>query len=89
MGMSEPGELSQLSRAFEPDVAVILLVPPRTWSSSRPLDAIAAAKAEILEGLQPGGTFVANADDPRVAAIAAAPRPARVVRFGLSAPTPT
>ncbi len=83
MGLSEPGDLSRLSRAFEPDVAAILLVAAAHLQSFPSVDAIAAAKAEILEGLKPGGTFVANADDPRVAAIAARHR-GRVVRFGRS-----
>ena len=84
MGLSEPGDLSRLSRAFEPDVAAILLVAAAHLQSFPSVDAIADAKAEILEGLKPGGAFVANADDPRVAAIAARHR-GRVVRFGRSA----
>jgi UDP-N-acetylmuramoyl-tripeptide--D-alanyl-D-alanine ligase len=81
MGLSEPGNLATLSRAFEPDVAAILLVAAAHLQFFASVDAIADAKAEILEGLKPGGTFVANADDPRVAAIAASHR-GRVVRFG-------
>jgi UDP-N-acetylmuramoyl-tripeptide--D-alanyl-D-alanine ligase len=81
MGLSEPGNLSKLSRAFEPEVAAILLVAPAHLQFFASVDAIADGKAEILEGLKPGGTFVANADDPRVAAIAARHR-GRVVRFG-------
>ena len=84
MGLSEPGDLSKLSRAFQPDVAAILLVAPAHLEFFPSVDAIAEAKAEILEGLKPGGTLVANADDPRVAAIAARYR-GRVVRFGRSA----
>ncbi len=83
MGLSEPGDLSTLSLAFEPDVAAILLVAAAHLQFFASLDAIADGKAEILEGLKPGGTFVANADDPRVAAIAARHR-GRVVRFGRS-----
>ena len=71
MGLSEPGDLSKLSRAFEPDVAAILLVAPAHLEFFPSLEALAGAKGEILEGLKPGGTLVANADDPRVAAIAA------------------
>jgi UDP-N-acetylmuramoyl-tripeptide--D-alanyl-D-alanine ligase len=81
MGLSEPGHLSTLSRAFEPDVAAILLVAPAHLEFFRSIDAIAEGKAEILEGLRPGGTFVASADDPRVAAMAAR-HAGRVVRFG-------
>ena len=84
MGLSEPGDLARLSRAFEPDVAAILLVAAAHLQFFASVDAIADGKAEILDGLKPGGTFVANADDPRVAAIAARHR-GRVVRFGRGA----
>jgi UDP-N-acetylmuramoyl-tripeptide--D-alanyl-D-alanine ligase len=87
MGLSEPGDLSTLSRAFEPDVAALLLVAPAHLEFFSSLEELANAKAEILEGLKPGGTFVANADDPRVAAIAARYQPkGRVLRFGRTAP---
>mgnify|MGYP000931733767 CR=1 FL=1 len=33
------------------------------------IERIAEAKAEIVEGMKPGGTAVLNADDPRVAAM--------------------
>jgi UDP-N-acetylmuramoyl-tripeptide--D-alanyl-D-alanine ligase len=84
MGLSQPGELSRLSRAFEPDVAALLLVAPAHLQYFPSVDAIADAKAEILEGLKTGGTFVANADDPRVERIAAR-RSGRVIRFGIAA----
>ncbi|MFN2626743.1 MAG: UDP-N-acetylmuramoyl-tripeptide--D-alanyl-D-alanine ligase [Mycobacteriales bacterium] len=45
------------------------------------VDAIAAAKAEIVDGIAPGGDAVLNADDPRVAAMAVRTR-GRVVTFG-------
>ena len=80
MGLSEPGDLSRLSRTFEPDIAALLLVAPAHLEFFSSVDAIAEAKAEILEGLKPGGTFVANADDPRVEAIAARHK-GRIVRF--------
>jgi UDP-N-acetylmuramoyl-tripeptide--D-alanyl-D-alanine ligase len=48
------------------------------------LDAIAAAKGELPAALPPGGVAVLNADDHRVAAMAARTQ-ARVVTFGRSA----
>ena len=85
MGLSEPGDLSTLSRAFQPDVAALLLVAPAHLQFFSSMEELANAKAEILDGLRPGGTFVANADDPRVAAIAAKHH-GRVLRFGRTAP---
>lgn len=81
MGMSAKGELSRLSRAFTPDVAAITNVAPAHLANFDSIDEVAQAKAEILEGLRPEGTFVANADDSRVAAIAGR-WPGRVIRFG-------
>jgi UDP-N-acetylmuramoyl-tripeptide--D-alanyl-D-alanine ligase len=85
MGLSEPGDLAKLSRAFEPDVAALLLVAPAHLQFFSSLDEVAEAKAEILQGLKPGGTFVANADDPRVAAIANR-FGGHTLRFGRTAP---
>jgi UDP-N-acetylmuramoyl-tripeptide--D-alanyl-D-alanine ligase len=84
MGMSAKGELSRLSRSFEPDVAAITNVAPAHLAFFDSIDDVARAKAEILDGLKPEGTFVANADDARVAAIAARWK-GRSLRFGRSA----
>jgi UDP-N-acetylmuramoyl-tripeptide--D-alanyl-D-alanine ligase len=70
MGMSAKGELSRLSRSFEPDVATITNVAPAHLAFFDSIDDVARAKSEILDGLKTDGTFVANADDSRVAAIA-------------------
>lgn len=81
MGMSAKGELSRLSRAFEPDVAAITNVAPAHLAFFDSIDDVARAKSEILDGLKPEGTFVANADDFRVAAIAERWK-GRSLRFG-------
>jgi UDP-N-acetylmuramoyl-tripeptide--D-alanyl-D-alanine ligase len=66
MAMSAPGELRTLSAIAEPDVAVITRVAPVHLEFFPSVDAIAEAKAEILEGVRPGGTAVLNGDDPRL-----------------------
>jgi len=66
LGMSAPGELRGLSAIAEPDIAVITNVGPAHLEFFPSVDAIAEAKAEILEGLRPGGVAVLNAEDPRV-----------------------
>jgi UDP-N-acetylmuramoyl-tripeptide--D-alanyl-D-alanine ligase len=81
LGMSAPGEIRALSLLAEPDVAVITRVAPVHLEFFPSVDAIAEAKAEILEGLRPGGTAVLNGDDPRVRAIGER-FPGRVVWFG-------
>jgi UDP-N-acetylmuramoyl-tripeptide--D-alanyl-D-alanine ligase len=64
--MSAPGELLALADVARPDVAVITNVAPVHLEFFDSVDAIAAAKAEILEGLAPGGVAVLNGDDPRL-----------------------
>ena len=84
MGMSALGEISRLSRAFEPDVAAITRIAAEHLEFLGSLDTVARANAEILEGLKPGGVFVANADDARVAALSTL-HPGRTLRFGFGA----
>jgi UDP-N-acetylmuramoyl-tripeptide--D-alanyl-D-alanine ligase len=81
LGMSAAGELRELSRVAQPDVAVITRVSPVHLEFFTSLDAIAAAKAEILEGLRSGGAAVLNGDDDRLHRIGEAFR-GRVVWFG-------
>ena len=69
LGMSAPGEIRALAALAEPDVATITRIAPVHLEFFPSLDAIADAKAEILEGLRPGGTAVLNGDDPRQRAI--------------------
>jgi UDP-N-acetylmuramoyl-tripeptide--D-alanyl-D-alanine ligase len=81
MGMSAPGEIRALAMLAEPDVAVITRVAPVHLEFFPSLDAIAEAKAEILEGLGTRGTAVLNGDDPRLRRIGARLE-GRVVWFG-------
>jgi UDP-N-acetylmuramoyl-tripeptide--D-alanyl-D-alanine ligase len=81
LGMSATGELRELSAIAEPDVAVITRIAPVHLEFFPSVDAIAEAKAEILEGLRPAGTAVLNGDDPRLRRIGEA-RDGRVVWFG-------
>src|SRR6185295_12802468 len=81
LGMSAPGELLALSRIARPDVAVITKVAPVHLEFFPSLDAIAEAKAEVLDGMAPEGVAVLNGDDPRVRRVGEA-RARRIVWFG-------
>jgi UDP-N-acetylmuramoyl-tripeptide--D-alanyl-D-alanine ligase len=81
LGMSAAGELTALSSIAQPDVAVITNVAPVHLEFFDSVDAIAAAKAEILSGLAPSGVAVLNGDDHRVRAIGER-HPGRVLWFG-------
>ena len=81
LGMSAPGELSALAAIARPDVAVITRVAPVHLEFFPSVEAIAEAKAELLDGLREDGVAVLNADDPLVRRAAEA-REVRVVWFG-------
>jgi UDP-N-acetylmuramoyl-tripeptide--D-alanyl-D-alanine ligase len=66
LGMSAAGELRELSGIAKPDVAIITVVAPVHLEFFASVDAIAAAKAEILEGLGPDGAAVLNWEDERL-----------------------
>ena len=80
--MNHSGEISTLVRVAEPDVRVWTNVGEAHLGFFASLDAIADAKAEILEGADAATLLVANADDPRVSARTGAFR-GRVVTFGI------
>jgi len=84
MGMSAPGEIRALTGIAPPDVAVVTNVAPVHLEFLGTLEAVAAAKGEILKGLKPGGTAVLNGDDswgPTIARQAPGP----VIFFGFGA----
>jgi len=84
MGARGPGHIAMLARLARPGVGVVLNVGEAHVGLYGRRDAIAAAKAELVEALPRDGVAVLNADDPLVAAMAAR-TPARVVTFGLGA----
>lgn len=67
MGMSSPfHEIARLCQITPPDIGVVLMVAPVHLEYLGSIENIAAAKAELIEGLKPGGTAVLNADDDLV-----------------------
>lgn len=81
MGMSAPGELRTLTGIALPDLALITNVGTAHLAFFGSQGEIAKAKAEILEGLRPGGRAVLNAEDPRVRKVGEA-FAGRVIWFG-------
>ena len=63
LGMNHPDEIRPLTKLVRPHVAIITRIAPAHTAFFDSLDGIAAAKAEIFEGLEPGATAVINADD--------------------------
>jgi UDP-N-acetylmuramoyl-tripeptide--D-alanyl-D-alanine ligase len=82
LGMNHAGEISTLVRVADPDVRVWTNVGEAHVGFFASVDAIADAKAEILEGARPSTLLVANADDDRVMARTAG-FGGRVTTFGV------
>ncbi len=66
LGMNHAGEIRTLVALAEPDIRVWTNVGDAHIGHFGSADAIADAKAELLEGAGPGTIVVANADDARV-----------------------
>jgi UDP-N-acetylmuramoyl-tripeptide--D-alanyl-D-alanine ligase len=85
MAMTAPGEIADLAGFTHPDVGLLLNVGQAHIGRLGSDEAIAAAKAELLEALPPDGTAVLNADDPRVVEVSSRSR-APVRWFGAVSP---
>jgi UDP-N-acetylmuramoyl-tripeptide--D-alanyl-D-alanine ligase len=67
MAMRGPRQIAELVAIAEPDVGVIVNVGPVHLELLGSLQAIAAAKAELIAGLPPGATVVIPAHEPLLA----------------------
>jgi UDP-N-acetylmuramoyl-tripeptide--D-alanyl-D-alanine ligase len=85
MGMNHAGEIAPLTRLARPHIAIVTTVEPVHLEFFGSVEAIADAKAEIFQGLEPGGTAVINRDNPsftRLQRHAEAAGVGRIVSFG-------
>ena len=82
MGMSEPGEIDRLASIAKPGIGIVLNVLPAHLQSMGTVEAIAAAKGELLYRISDGGLAVVNSDDPRVASLSQNAS-ARRISFGI------
>jgi UDP-N-acetylmuramoyl-tripeptide--D-alanyl-D-alanine ligase len=64
MAMRGPGQIAELTEIAEPDVGVIVNVGPVHLELLGSLEAIAAAKAELIAGIASGATVVLPAGEP-------------------------
>jgi len=70
MGMYVGGEIADLARMARPRIGVVTTVQPVHLARIGSLEAIEAAKGELLEALPPDGRAILNADDPIVRGMA-------------------
>jgi UDP-N-acetylmuramoyl-tripeptide--D-alanyl-D-alanine ligase len=82
MAMYQLGDIRYLARLARPTIGVVTTVLPIHLERMGTIDRIQQAKQELVEELPPDGVAVLNADDQRVARMAAATS-ARIVRYGV------
>ena len=63
IGMNHPGEIRPLVKLVRPHIGIITMVAPAHLGHFSSLEEVAAAKAEIFEGLERGGHALVNRDD--------------------------
>lgn len=86
IGMNHSGEITPLVKMVRPHVAMITTVEAVHLEAFNSVEDIAKAKAEIFQGLEPGGTVILNRDNRQydlLRYLAAVAGVRNVVSFGL------
>ena len=78
IGMNHAGEIRPLVSMVRPHIAMVTTIAPAHLGNFRDLEEIAAAKAEIFEGVVPGGHALINRDNEQYAFLEKAARAAGV-----------
>lgn len=73
MGASAPGDIAYLTSIAPLDIAVVLTVGTAHVGGYGSIEALAAEKSTILDGVVSGGTVLLNADDARVIEMRSSP----------------
>ncbi|MEQ1943031.1 UDP-N-acetylmuramoylalanyl-D-glutamyl-2,6-diaminopimelate--D-alanyl-D-alanine ligase [Mesorhizobium sp. VNQ89] len=87
IGMNHENEIRPLVKMVRPHVAIVTIIAAAHLGHFQSLDDIARAKAEIFEGIEPGGAALLNRDDERFELLSRIARDLavdRIVGFGES-----
>ena len=86
MGMNHAGELAQLTQLVRPHVAIVTAIAPAHVAYFADESAIADAKGEIFQGLEPGGVAIIPEESPHRDRLvrAAEPYAEQILTFGRS-----
>lgn len=84
MGMYAAGEIALLADIAQPNIGVVTAVGPSHLERMGSIEAIGAAKAELVQALPATGVAILNRDDERVYAMRALTT-ARVMSYGMHA----
>jgi UDP-N-acetylmuramoyl-tripeptide--D-alanyl-D-alanine ligase len=86
MGMSSYGEIARLTGIAPPRVGVVGNVGTAHIEFFGTRERLAHAKAEMVDGIRPGGAAVLNADDPLTIAMRSRRHDIAILSFGIDAP---
>jgi UDP-N-acetylmuramoyl-tripeptide--D-alanyl-D-alanine ligase len=81
LGMRGVGQIAELAGLLRPSIGIVTSVAPVHLELLGSVEAIAEAKGELVEALDPDGVAILSADDALVAAMAQRTT-ARVITFG-------
>lgn len=79
LGMSDFGEISILSKAAQPDMAVITMIGVSHMETLGSREGILKAKLEVLDGMSPDAPLFVSADDDMLSTFTDSTR--RIIRF--------
>ncbi len=82
MGMYTAGEISRLCELAQPEIGVVTMIGPVHLERAGSMEAIVAAKQELVEALPEHGTAILNKDDAQVMGMADH-TPAAIFTYGL------
>ncbi|MEM6728627.1 MAG: UDP-N-acetylmuramoyl-tripeptide--D-alanyl-D-alanine ligase [Pseudomonadota bacterium] len=90
IGMNHPGEIAPLARMAQPHVVLVTAIAAAHLEAFENLEGIAREKISIVEGLEPGGTAILNADTEHADVLRAVAEnaSAQIVQFGEGAAQP-
>jgi UDP-N-acetylmuramoyl-tripeptide--D-alanyl-D-alanine ligase len=81
IGMNHPDEIRPLVKMVRPHVAIVTTIAAAHLGHFNNLEEIAAAKAEIFEGIEPGGAAVLNRDNKQFGFLEKAAQEAGIARI--------
>ncbi|MBE2221310.1 MAG: UDP-N-acetylmuramoyl-tripeptide--D-alanyl-D-alanine ligase [Anaerolineae bacterium] len=83
MGMYTTGEIARLCEMAKPTIGVVTMIGPVHLERAGSMEAIVAAKRELVEALPANGTAILNKDNARTMSMAAHTK-ARIFTYGLN-----
>ncbi len=83
LGSNHPGEIANLAKIACPDIALVTNIHPAHLDGFGSIEAIAAEKSSIADGLRENGTLVINADQPLLLDVCRSKKIKNLITFGI------